>query len=200
MATVGGAGGDRGGMSTLILAAKIDGPAAIGRLLDAVRGYLTLLAVGRVGNDYSAKFGVSDIVQESAKDAHRGFEGFKGQTTGELFAWLRRIVHNNVRDEERRHGRAVAREVPLESVAPIAVPAVCEDIAIMRDRGAMLEERLKRLPEPHATVLRLRYWEDLTFPEIGVRMGRSDEAVRKLWVRALDRFRAENPDIEGPDR
>ena len=202
MATVGamGHGDGRGGMTTLILAARIEGPVALGRLLDAAYGYLTFVAVGQTGREYSAKFGISDIVQECAKDAQRGFDRFQGRSTGEFFAWLRRIVHSNVRDEVRKHSRSVGVEFPIDAVAPIAVPGDCEARAIHGDLAAMIEDCLNRLPEPHATVLRLRYWEELTFPEIGLRMGRSDEAVRKLWVRALDRLREECPDIEGPDR
>jgi RNA polymerase sigma-70 factor (ECF subfamily) len=202
MATVGsvGHGDGRGGMTTLILAARNEGPAALGRLLDAAYGYLTFLAVGRMGREYSAKFGISDIVQESVKDAQRAFDGFEGGSTGEFFAWLRRIVHSNVRDEERKHARAVGFERPLDALPPIAVSGDVEARAMQGDLAAMIEECLARLPEQHAAVLRFRYWEGLTFPEIGLRMGRSDEAVRKLWVRSLDRLREECPGIEGLDR
>lgn len=200
MATVSGAGEGRGGMTTLILAARIDGPAALGRLLSAAHGYLTFLAVGRVGREYSAKFGISDIVQESLKDAQRGFEGFDGGSTGEFFAWLRRIVHNNTRDQERKHARAVSREVPLDTVEAIAVPSDVESRVTKGDLAVVVTTCLARLSEAHATVLRLRYWDGLTFPEIGHRMGRSDEAVRKLWLRAIDGLREEYRRINGSGR
>ena len=193
------AGCDRGrvGMTTLILAARAEGPAALGRLLDAAYGYLTFLAVGQMARGYSAKFGISDVVQESAKDAQRGFDRFQGRSTGEFFAWLRRIVQSNMRDEERKHARAIRREVRLGAVAPIAVPAEQETTLSRADLTRMVEACIGRLPEHHATVLRLRYWEGLSFVEIGKRMGRSDEAVRKLWVRSLDRLRDEVHDTDG---
>lgn len=37
-------------------------------------------------------------------------------------------------------------------------------------------------------MVRLRYWDGLSFPEIGRRLGRSDEAVRKVWYRAVARL------------
>lgn len=202
MATVdaAGHGGGRGGMTTMILAARIEGPIAFGRLLDAAYGYLTFLAVGQMGREYTAKFGISDIVQESAKDAQRGFEGFQGRSTGEFLAWLRRIVNSNMRDEQRKHARAVGCEIPLDSIAPISVPDDGGTAVVQRDMFALIRASLTKLPEHHATVLRLRYWQGLTFPEIGARMGRSDEAVRKLWIRAIDRLREEVPDLDGAGR
>jgi DNA-directed RNA polymerase specialized sigma24 family protein len=40
-------------------------------------------------------------------------------------------------------------------------------------------------------VLHLRYWEGLSFVEIAGRLGRSPDAVRKLWYRAIGRLQAE---------
>ena len=198
MATAGQDGG-RGGMTTLILAARTEGPAALGRLLDAAYGYLTFLAVGQMARGFSAKFGISDVVQESAKDAQRGFEGFQGHSTGEFFAWLRRIVHNNMRDEERKHAQAIGQEIPLDVVGPIAVPPDQEAALTQADLARLVDACIARLPEHHATVLRLRYWEGLSFVEIGARIGRSDEAVRKLWVRSIDRLRDEVHGTDGFD-
>jgi RNA polymerase sigma-70 factor (ECF subfamily) len=50
---------------------------------------------------------------------------------------------------------------------------------------------LGRLSADHQTVLRLRYWDDLSFPQIGERLSRSEDAVRKLWLRALRQLQAE---------
>ena len=55
----------------------------------------------------------------------------------------------------------------------------------------MVVDMLSRLPADHAMVLRLRYWESLTFPQIASRMERTEEAVRKLWYRAIARIDAE---------
>jgi RNA polymerase sigma-70 factor (ECF subfamily) len=50
---------------------------------------------------------------------------------------------------------------------------------------------MARLSGDHHAVLRLRYWEGLSFPEIGQRLGRSTDAVRKLWYRAVERLQEE---------
>ena len=53
---------------------------------------------------------------------------------------------------------------------------------------------MTRLSNDHRSVLRLRYWDGLTFPEIGERLGRSPDAVRKLWYRAVERLQEEMND------
>ena len=37
--------------------------------------------------------------------------------------------------------------------------------------------------------LTLHYLEGLTFPEVGARLGRSLDSVKKVWVRALARLK-----------
>jgi RNA polymerase sigma-70 factor (ECF subfamily) len=53
----------------------------------------------------------------------------------------------------------------------------------------LLADTLGRLPEDYREVLILRHLECLSFPEVAQRMGRSADAVKKLWTRALDRLR-----------
>ena len=60
---------------------------------------------------------------------------------------------------------------------------------------AALERALGRLPEDYREVLLLRYQGDLSFEEIGRRLGRSANAARKLWLRALHKLEQE---LEAP--
>jgi RNA polymerase sigma factor (sigma-70 family) len=46
-------------------------------------------------------------------------------------------------------------------------------------------EALDRLPSEHREVLVLRQFDGLSHAAIATRMGRSEDAVRQLWVRAL---------------
>jgi RNA polymerase sigma-70 factor (ECF subfamily) len=54
---------------------------------------------------------------------------------------------------------------------------------------------MSRLPEDYRRIILLRYQEGLTFEEIGKRLGRTENAVRKLWARAVERIRE---DLERP--
>ena len=65
---------------------------ARGRLLEAYRSYLALLARLQLGRDLQGKVDPSDLVQEVFLEAHRDWGQFRGQTEGELRAWLRRML------------------------------------------------------------------------------------------------------------
>ena len=45
------------------------------------------------------------------------------------------------------------------------------------------------MPEDYRRAVTLRFQEGLSFEEIGRQMGRSAEAARKLWSRAMERLR-----------
>jgi RNA polymerase sigma-70 factor (ECF subfamily) len=49
---------------------------------------------------------------------------------------------------------------------------------------------LSHLPGHYQEVIHLRNAERKSFEEIWALMGRSSEAVRKLWVRAIEQLRA----------
>jgi RNA polymerase sigma-70 factor (ECF subfamily) len=62
---------------------------------------------------------------------------------------------------------------------------------IAKEESEALQAALARLPEDYRTVLRLRNWDGLPFAEVGRQMERSEEAVRKLWSRAILRLQEE---------
>jgi RNA polymerase sigma-70 factor (ECF subfamily) len=175
---------------------------AIGSLLEAARSYLLLQADQHLPQSIRAKVGPSDIVQETAIDAHRDFLRFRGTTQEELYAWLRTILQNNVIDMVRRFElaqmRTAKREANLSVVADRCGTSVLpagshtpDHSAIRREDADLLASVLARVPDDYQTILRLRYWDGLTFPEIATRIGRSEEAARKLWYRALARLTEE---------
>ena len=53
--------------------------------------------------------------------------------------------------------------------------------------GAM-RAALDAMPEDYRQAIMLRNWERLSFAEIGQQLGRSEEAARKLWTRAVLRL------------
>jgi RNA polymerase sigma-70 factor (ECF subfamily) len=67
------------------------------------------------------------------------------------------------------------------------------------EEAAHLEQALARLPDDYQQVLRCRYQEDLTFEQIGERMGRTANAARKLWVRAIQDLQRELKSAQGSD-
>jgi len=189
-------------ITPLVQQAQSGSSAAIGSLLEAARSYLLLQAEHELPLALRAKVGPSDIVQETAIDAQRDFLRFRGTTQEELYAWLRTILQNNVTDAVRRFEMAQKRTVKRETSLSVIVDRCGISVlppgshtpdhsAIRREDAALLAGVLTRVPPDYQTILRLRYWDGLTFPEIATRIGRSEEAARKLWYRALARLTEE---------
>jgi RNA polymerase sigma-70 factor (ECF subfamily) len=183
----------------LIAAARLGIPDAVGRLFEAARGELHKLADRELPVEVRAKVGPSDVVQETAVDMHRGFARFTGSTQEELFAWLREILRHNLIDAVRHYRAATRRESSPDPVGPahdhvgggLVLTRTPAGSAIRREDADALAAALSRLAAPDRQVLELRHWEGLTFVEMAPLLGRSEEAVRKMWYRAIAKLRAE---------
>lgn len=192
------------GIGGLIAAARSGDTVALGELLGAVRKYLVLIAARRLPADIGPDLAPSDIAQETAIDVHRAFGGFTGSTAPELLAWVRTILLHNVTDavrKSRAYDRVVAGAARSSSPpdpgadglrrGPSAPLRPTEASAIRRDEARLVDRVLATLPADAREVMRLRYWDGMTFPAIGKRLGRSENAVRKSWYRAIARLQEE---------
>jgi RNA polymerase sigma-70 factor (ECF subfamily) len=175
---------------------------ALGRALQAYREYLLGIAREEIDAALLAKGSASDIVQETFLEASRAFPRFNGQSAAELRAWLRCLLLRRVSKLGRRYRtarkRTVRCEVPLETwvsarsgtepVAPVETPSVRVEAD---EELRLLLAALERMPEVYRRVIQMRYQEGRTFEEIGSLMGRTPNAVRLLWLRAVERVKVE---------
>ena len=86
---------------------------ALGRALDACRGYLLLVAQGELAPDLRAKGGASDLVQETLLEAYRDFALFHGGSEGELTR-REKLAAVVPAPQERRRDRATDPESSQE--------------------------------------------------------------------------------------
>ena len=176
---------------------------ALGRLLGLYRNYLALLARLQVDGRLRAKVDASDVVQEACLEAHRDFRGFRGSTEKELLGWLRQVLVRNLSNLIRHYAGSQRRDVRRERslaaavdrssaaleaglVAPQSSPSQQAD---RREQAVLLAEALQDLAADHREVIILRNLEGLSFPDVSCRMGRSVDAVEKLYARALIQLR-----------
>jgi len=189
-------------LTSLLEAARGGSGEALGRLLDACRQYLLLVANQELDPELRAKVNPSDVVQETFLEAQRAFNNFRGTTEGELLAWLRRILRNNLANVTRHFAaerRQVRREVSLD--CPESGGAKPPDQAaklpspssglVEREEAEALQAAFRRLPEDYRRVIEMRHVQGRSFAEVGAALGRSAGAVRKLWVRAIEQLKAE---------
>jgi RNA polymerase sigma-70 factor (ECF subfamily) len=185
--------------------AKRGSRSSAGRLLDAYASYLTLLARTQIGAHLRGKVDPGDLVQETFLEAHRQFPHFRGQSEPELLSWLRRILAGQLALAVRRFLGTKGRDARLERelamhldhsshalerglAAPGSSPS---HTAARREQTLLLSQALERLPADYREVIILRHLETLPFAQTAARMGRSEDSVQKLWVRALARLRKE---------
>lgn len=163
-----------------------------GRHLAALRARVLRLLPPRVRRRVS----VADVLQEAQFAAFRNVDGFEPRGHGAVRGWLLRIAENHALTALRRQDGAARRSARRE-VTRGGRP----DTAAFEGRGpspseaaeaeelrAGVQAALEALPEDYATVLRLVRLEGRTLAEAADRMGRSREAVKKLYGRALVRF------------
>ncbi len=187
----------------LLRQARAGDAGALGQLLECYRNYLGLLARLQSGRRLHGKADAADLVQETFLEAHRHFTRFRGSSEGEFVSWLREILATNLANLFRRYLGTQRRDVRLERELAVELDQSSRVLdqgfvgkesspsqqAVRREQAVLLADALGRLPEDYREVIILRHLEGLTFPEIARRMGRSVEAVKKLWARALDRVR-----------
>jgi RNA polymerase sigma-70 factor (ECF subfamily) len=162
----------------------------------SVRPYLKQVAGRLLGGPVSAKLDPSDIVQRAFLRAHEQAAQFRGQTFAEWLGWLVTIVRHeslHAMRHYRQERRDVYREEPLPAAGQVPErPAESpSDQAVRREQAAAVLAALERLPGDCRRVLDLRAFQDLPYAAIADQMGRSEAAVRQLWVRAVRRLRRE---------
>ncbi len=177
-------------------------PAALGRLLEQYRAYLTLMARLQIGRRLQGKADAADVVQEAFLEAARRFPQFRGRTEAELLGWLRQILASKLVELLRRYFGAQRRDVRREQdltaeldqssqclgnlVAPDSSPS---QQAARREQAVLLADALEQLPEHYREVIVLHHMEGLSLSEVARHMGRTPDGVEKLWARALARLR-----------
>jgi RNA polymerase sigma-70 factor (ECF subfamily) len=172
---------------------------ALAALLNLYRPYLLATARARLEDRLKAKAGPSDLVQETLAEAHRAWDRLesKPQSEEELRVWLRNILLERLKALRRRYYRAQSRSLRRErsldegaskQLLERIVASYTETPSARFDREALLErleQALDRLPPAYRQVIVWRNRDGWQFAKIGARMGRSADAARMLWSRAI---------------
>ena len=148
---------------------------------------------------------VSDVLQESCAVAFLRREHLEVRGADAFRNWLLGIVDNKVREAVRRHAhvaarsshREVSRHERVETglfVGRTPSPSVG---AAHREEAELAREALTRLPEHYRQVLRLTRMQGMTLREAAQAMGRTREATKKLYGRAVLRLKAVYEEVRG---
>jgi RNA polymerase sigma-70 factor (ECF subfamily) len=191
-------------------AARGAGAQALGDLFQSFRPYLLSVARRGLPGGLRARYDPADLVQETLLDAHRCLAGFHGPDPDALRGWLCGILRHNLMDLNRRYRGAAKRSIDRErslaagpgSDAPgdgeiDPHPDPCTQ-SIAREDAEALRDALARLPAHERSAIALRFFEVLSFPVVGQRLGCSPEAARKICTRAMTRLQRMLKVARGP--
>ena len=188
------------GIARCIRLAREGQQAALDELLETHRNYLRVLAASCLHREMQGKADPSDVVQETLLKVHEHFHHFRGTTELEWMAWLRKILVNNLTDFQkglRRERRNVNREQSLGSLVdrssamllnlgPAPGPSPSQE-AQRREAAALVADAIAELEPEDRDVVILRNLHELDWNTVGERTGRSPDAARMLWARAMQR-------------
>lgn len=178
-----------GDTADLLARAKAGSPEALNILYERCAGRLHALIRLRMGRDLRARVESRDILQASLLKSFQHLDELRAADTPSMMAWLARIAEHEIRDRvdyHQRQRRDAAREIQIDDDAPVAaVTRSALSRVIFGEEAERLEEAIESLSPEHREVIVLRKFEELSFAEIGRRLGRSEDACRMLLARAM---------------
>ncbi|MBI2841219.1 MAG: sigma-70 family RNA polymerase sigma factor [Acidobacteria bacterium] len=181
---------DREDSTALLARARQGSREALNSLYGRVAAKLLAIVRLRLGPSLRARLESRDILQAALLRSFERLEQFDGRDSQSLMSWLARIAENEIRDRADYFGRQrrdAALDVPIEDTA-VGVPGVARSVLsrmLIDERSTRLVHALEELPVHHREIIVLRKLEERTFPEIGSRLGKSEDACRMLFARAM---------------
>jgi RNA polymerase sigma-70 factor (ECF subfamily) len=153
----------------------------------------------RMSKELRSKLESMDIVQDTLVHALGGLGGFTYKNEGDFVRWLSTIVENELRGSLRNlhaakrdirkvvrfdddgpttEGRYAGMPTPVDATTPSVIISKRDDLA-------RLEKAIDELKPEYREVIVLAKINGLSYNEMGQRLGKSDDAVRKLVSRAM---------------
>ncbi len=153
----------------------------------------------RMGAELRSQLESMDLVQDALLCALRDLGDFTYKDEGDFLRWLSKIAENRLRDNvDKLHAdkRDIRKEIRLDNHGPttggrffgVRGPIHATTPSVIMSRKEDLEELAKAMDElkpEYKEVIVLTKIEGLSYKEISVKLGKSDEAVRKLVSRAM---------------
>ncbi|MFC1604446.1 RNA polymerase sigma factor [Planctomycetota bacterium] len=183
----------------LVALAKDGNDSALNQLCNVYGERVHWIVRLRMGTELRSKLESMDVVQDVLVSALRDLGDFKYKDEGDFLRWLSKIAENRLRDNvDKLHTnkRDIRKEVRLDNYGQttggrfigVRGPIVTTTPSVIMSRKEDLDELAKamdKLKPEYKEVIVLTKIEGLSYKEISDRLGKSDEAVRKLVSRAM---------------
>ena len=176
---------------------------ALNEVLIKHRDRLRRMVAVRMNQKLQGRVDASDVIQDTFIEASRALDSFLENPTMPVFVWLRRLAGEKLIQAHRSHlgaqKRAAGREQQNYGGAPAATS---QSLAIQlaanmtspsqaaqkNEAKDQLMAALENMDDMDREILTLRHFEHLSSRETADVVGMSYEAVKKRYVRALDKL------------
>jgi RNA polymerase sigma-70 factor (ECF subfamily) len=122
-----------------------------------------------------------DIVQETYLKAYRSLGNF--QHSSKLTTWIATIAYNTCIDYLRR--KKIVHDIHHIAERPGEI----SDNVLERDRSALLEQAISRLPPVYRTLITLFHKEELSYEEIVEITGMPEGTIKNYLFRARKKLK-----------
>jgi RNA polymerase sigma-70 factor (ECF subfamily) len=144
----------------------------------------------KMGPGLRARLESRDILQATFLKSFEHMDDFEGQDGRSLLGWMMRIAEHEIHDRadfHHRRRRDAKQEADLDGHAGELVARSRSALSrlILDERAQRVEAALESLTEPHRQAILLRTYEELPFPEIAKILGKSEDACRMQYARAM---------------
>ena len=129
-----------------------------------------------------------EVTQETFFKALEKIDQFRGDC--DVRVWLCQIAKNTLYDHLKKQKKQLLGDEKLEK-AESAGGELLEEKLAQRSQAMEIHKVLHRLSEPYKEVFSLRIFGELTFREIGMLFGKSENWARVTYYRARVKIREE---------
>jgi RNA polymerase sigma-70 factor (ECF subfamily) len=180
---------DRASSTAVLREALAGSDAALDTLYERFGPRLLSFIRLKMGRSLRARLESRDILQATFLKSFQHMDDFAGQDGHSLLAWLMRIAEHEIRDRADFHHRqqrdATQEDDLRDHPGLLARSRSALSRLILDERAERVETALESLSDPHRQVILLRTFEELSFPEIAGRLGKSEDACRMQFARAM---------------
>jgi len=181
---------DRASSTAVLREALAGSDAALDTLYERFGPRLLSFIRLKMGRSLRARLESRDILQATFLKSFQHLDDFEGEDGRSLLGWLIRIAEHEIRDRADFHSRQqrdAKQEADLGGYSEQLVARSRSALSrlILDERAERVENALESLTEPHRQVILLRAFEELSFPEIAKALGKSEDACRMQYARAM---------------
>jgi len=153
----------------------------------------------KIDKELGGKADASDVLQDALSAAQANIDQIATKTQREFRGYLRRVLMTKIEDLKRRflktqkrdvHRELTAEDISSDEFRQIADNEGCPlDLLIDEEHFRRVMQAIRDLPPEIQKVLAWRFEQDMTYEEIGKKLGRTKDDVRMLMQRCIARLK-----------